>query len=256
MAEFEEKARQVLCKLGGRGRLKQRADGYRIVGVRGAKAVLPPPFVERLRACGWLRDEDDGLALSQAGEAWRMQADTDPFAAQHRVLNTRLIKDERGRDCYVVANAAESPLASLRTRGLVNAIQFEAGERLRRDFTIAQLTPRMGVDYSAPVGRGSYRPDIADTALAARQRFNRAMHAAGPGLSDVLFDVCCYLKGIEESEKDRNWPRSSAKVVLRIALDRLVEHYGMHAPRRARTRVWVKEEPQPALPTGEGGSRV
>lgn len=243
MADFEEEARRILCKLGGRGRLKPSGDGYRIFGVRAAKTVLPSSFVDRLRARGWLSDEDGGLALSQAGEIWCRQGDVDPFSAQHRVLNTHRIKDERGRECYVVANAAESPLELLRTRGLISAIQFEAGEKLRRDFTIAQLTPRMGVDYSAPVGRGTHRPDIADTALAARQRFNLAMRAAGPGLSDVLFDVCCYLKGIEESEKDRNWPRSSAKVVLRIALDRLAQHYGMHAPRRARTRVWVKEEP-------------
>lgn len=243
MPEFEEEARRVLGKLGGRARLRRCGDGFRIFGVRGRQTLLTSSFVERLCARGWLSEDGGAFALAQAGEVWCRQTDADPYADQHRVLDTHLIKDERGRECYVVANAAESPLTLLRTRGLINAIQFEAGEKLRRDFTIAQLTPRMGVDYSAPVGRGTYRPDIAHTALAARQRFNRAMRAAGPGLSDVLFDVCCYLKGIEESEKDRNWPRSSAKVVLRIALDRLAEHYGMYAPRKARTRVWVKEEP-------------
>ena len=79
--------------------------------------------------------------------------------------------------------------------------------------------------------------------LAAKQRFAAAMRAAGPGLADILFDVCCHLSGLEQSERSRGWPRASAKVVLQIALDRLAQHYGMlFAPRPARVRAWVKED--------------
>jgi hypothetical protein len=139
-------------------------------------------------------------------------------------------------------NAAESPLALLRRRQMIGVVQFEAGDKLRRDYTIGQLTPRMGVDYSAPVGGRSFRPDLAETVLAARQRFNRALCAAGPGLAEVLFDVCCYLMTLDECEKNHAWPRGSARVVLSLALDRLAGHYGMTAPSAARMRSWSKED--------------
>jgi hypothetical protein len=248
-ADLEREARLVLRRLGVGAHLERCNDGSFLLAGKRARRAVGAAVVSFMRARDWLREEGGVLVASEAGRAWlsRSQAGEVDFAAQHRVLNTRLIKDDRGRDCYVVVNAAESPIGFLRQRGLITHLQFEAGEKLRRDFTMAQLTPRMGVDYSAPVGRRSLRPEtlITETALAAKQRFNRAMRAAGPGLSDVLFDVCCILRGLEESERARNWPRASGKVVLRLALDRLVEHYGMRTRRRGPIRSWVKErEPE------------
>jgi hypothetical protein len=64
----------------------------------------------------------------------------------------------------------------------------------------------------------------------------------GPGLSDLLFDVCCALKGLETAEKDKGWPRRSGKVVLALALDRLAAHYGIRgASTRAPIRSWSAE---------------
>ena len=145
----------------------------------------------------------------------------------------------------VILNEGESPLGWMRKRSIVDATQYAAGERLRRDFTLAQLAPRLGVDLSAPVVLGSRGANnaafISETALAAKQRFSSAMKGVGPGLSDLLFDVCCHLQGLEEAKRAKSWPRRSAKVVLRIALDRLAAHYGMRAPERARVRSWREE---------------
>jgi hypothetical protein len=246
---FERQASRILLRLSNGAHLSRCTDGSCVMVSRSGRRdghVLAAALIAAMCGKNWLREENGVLAATEAGSDWlkRRRAADDPYAAQHRLLATRLVKDERGRECYVVVNAAESPLAALHQRGFVEALQFEAGERLRRDFTLAQLTPRMGVDYGAPVGRRSHRPEtlIADTALAARQRFNRAMHAAGPGLSDVLFDVCCYLRGLEECERIRRWPRASARVVLRIALDRLAEHYGMQLRGGGKIRSWSKED--------------
>jgi hypothetical protein len=78
--------------------------------------------------------------------------------------------------------------------------------------------------------------------LAAKQRFSAAMRAAGPGLNDLLFDVCCHLRGLGEAERAKRWPARSAKVVLAIALDRLAEHYGLRVRGRARVRAWQMAE--------------
>lgn len=137
--------------------------------------------------------------------------------------------------------AEESPLAWLaRRRGrdgrpLVDAVQVEAGERLRADFTFGGLQPRTTVDWSAfggggPASRrvpGGATVDLADAALAARERVNRAIAAVGPELAGVLVDVCCFLKGLVAVERERGWPARTAKVVLGLALDRLAAHYGI-----------------------------
>ena len=55
------------------------------------------------------------------------------------------------------------------------------------------------------------------------------MEALGPGLSDVVFRVCCFLEGLETAEKRLGWSARSGKVVLKIALERLALHYGIAA---------------------------
>jgi hypothetical protein len=82
---------------------------------------------------------------------------------------------------------------------------------------------------------------MTDTVLSARQRFNRAMRAAGPGLSDLLFDVVCHLRGLEDAERAYGWPHRSARVVLGIALNALACHYGLRVTGEPRLRSWRSE---------------
>lgn len=153
----------------------------------------------------------------------------------------------------VLADADESPLAWLarRTgrdgRPHITPLQFAAGERLRADFTRAGMAPGLGVDWSRPAG-GSRRPgalDPTETMIAARQRVVRALDAAGNDLAGLLLDVCCFLKRLEAVEAERRWPARAGKVVLRIALDRLADHYGLtqtaRGPARSHTRTWLAE---------------
>lgn len=161
-----------------------------------------------------------------------------PFAARHRLPGRRVVRIGT-EEVPVDINEAESPLGWLRRRKgadgkpLIGDAQFEAGEKLRADFTLGQMTPRVTSDWSgAPVsgGRRSALRDpaeIADHALAARERVARALEAAGPGLSGILLRVCCHLEGLEAAERSFGWPKRSGKLVLQIALDRLVQHYGI-----------------------------
>lgn len=137
-------------------------------------------------------------------------------------------------------NLSESPLAWLRRRKdkdgrpMINAAQFEAGERLRADFRFAQMTPRVTTNWQAGiVGRQStktapgHKLDFSDNVVAARQRVRRALASVGPELAGILIDVCCHLKGLEDAERTAGWPQRSAKIVLQLALNGLARHYGL-----------------------------
>ena len=132
----------------------------------------------------------------------------------------------------VTANLAESPLGWLVRRGMVSPRQFEAGERLRADFTRASLAPRTTMAWDAgPAARGSRGApeglDATTAQLAAKRRFEAAVAAVGGGLADVLWRVVCSGEGLETAERALGWPARAGKVVLLLALDRLADFYGL-----------------------------
>ncbi|MBI1328341.1 MAG: hypothetical protein GC166_00405 [Alphaproteobacteria bacterium] len=236
------------------GRLKRITEGaFALVdaqGLRRRAMDVSAQSVKTFSRRGWVRIGEDGLyALTPAGQGVvrRLLARERPFSAQHAILETRRITEDDGTERFVTVNEAESPLGWLYKRKAIDAVQLAAGERLRRDFTIAQLTPRLAVDLSAPSmgGRRGMKtaPPLSDTVIAAKQRFGRALAAVGPGLSDLLFHVCCHLSGLEDCERALGWPQRAAKVVLVLGLDRLAEHYGMRvaAPLFGRIRGWQAE---------------
>ncbi len=157
-----------------------------------------------------------------------VQPDTAPEVA-NRLLATRMLSPADAVDrLRVTVNLAESPLAWLVRRGHVSAAQFEAGERLRADFMRAGQAPRVTMRWdAAPGGKNLAAPDPTTSQISARQRFDAAVAAAGPGLSDVLWRVVCLGEGLETAERAMGWPSRAGKLVLALALDRLVAHYGI-----------------------------
>jgi len=159
---------------------------------------------------------------------------------QGRLLTERRIEagiasdmalDERpGRS--VTVNAAESPLGWLLSRGLVTRRQYDAGERLRADWERAQLAPRVTMSWdAAPVARGrgasARAPDLSGAQIEAKQRFDGAIAAAGPGLSDILWRIVCAGEGMRDAETALGWPARAGKLVLVFALDRVAAYYRM-----------------------------
>lgn len=161
-----------------------------------------------------------------------------PFLAQHRLEGTRTAADPlTGAPEMLRVNLGESPLGWLAKRRGPDGTPFltpeevEAGDRLRADFEAAQMGPSVAQDWSrflAPVdcGTGGRKGDGAVAGPSgARERVGAALGALGPGLSDVALRVCCFLEGLEACEKRMGWAARSGKVVLKIALQRLVAHY-------------------------------
>ena len=111
---------------------------------------------------------------------------------------------------------AESPLAWLARRkardgrALIEPVQLQAGERLRADFTRAQMMPRVTANWTSSVAQDRRNGGVAtftEAAVAARQRVRRALESVGPEFTGLLLDVCCFLKRLEDVERERGWPR-------------------------------------------------
>lgn len=229
-------------------------------GARGAMAV-DEGILQTLAARGLAMRRGAVLELSEAGRscaagAWQRG---EPLAARPREIEQAAITGEKGVETVPV-NAAESPLAQLaRLKGrdgspFLAAQEREAGERLRSDFTRAQMLPRLGANWEASVatGRRGGGPggaaDITDVALAARLRVEKALVAVGPELSGVLVDICCFLKGIETVEFERGWPVRSAKLMLKTALSALARHYRPPVPAtQARVLHWGTADYRPRI---------
>ena len=131
-------------------------------------------------------------------------------------------------------NVAESPIAALaRRKGrdgkpLLSDDLVAAGERLREDFELGQMGPRVAQNWDKFLtggDRGTFNTSQGSGPEAARDRVAAALRELGPGLGDVVLRCCCFLEGMEQAEKRMGWAARSGKIVLKIALQRLKRHY-------------------------------
>lgn len=146
-------------------------------------------------------------------------------------LIEQVIEDPAGRAQRVMVNPGESPLSWLHARGHVSDRQCAAGDMLRQDWEKAGLGARVTMRWDAAPreggrrGGGGGRGDPTLTQMAARERFDGAVKAAGPGLADILWRVVCAGEGLVAAEKALGWPSRAGKLVLTLALDRVAGWY-------------------------------
>jgi hypothetical protein len=154
------------------------------------------------------------------------------FGDQHRDLQDRDTDDGR----KLRYNAAESPVAVLARRRDKDGQVFldndlvAAAERLREDFELAQMGPRVAQNWDRFLTGGDHGAarraiNASPGAQSAKDRVAAALTDLGPGLGDVTLRCCCFLEGLETAEQHLGWAARSGKVVLRIALQRLRRHY-------------------------------
>ncbi|MEQ1901339.1 MAG: DUF6456 domain-containing protein [Devosia sp.] len=221
-----------------------------VFSVDGVSA--PARFVSGLIGAGALDGDALTCRANDVTRNWLRREMLEPgdFAGQHRATA------RRGEH---VVSLVESPLARLaaapvKGKPFLEVRHLEAGDRIRRLVEKARLQPRTTMTYSASRTAGSQQNHIADLSdLAADARKSLAeLHAILPrDCAGVVLDVCGFLKGLQQVETERGWPRRSAKLVLRIGLDKLADHYGIgnHAIGKAngKPRNWMAEDARPHL---------
>jgi hypothetical protein len=235
------------------------ADG--LTAADGRRQPIAPAVLAQALSLGLLHR--DGARLSPLPEARahlkrRLCDAQTPFAGQHRDMAEVTVLRDGARE-RALANRLESPLASLARLkeksgdAYLPDGAFAAGERLHADFTRGGLQPKMTMSWEPRIasrqkGDAGMGRDLTDTALAARLRVARAIEAIGPELSGVALDVCCFMKGLETVERERQWPARSAKLMLRAALLALARHYAPPANVARHSHAWGVEGYRPDLP--------
>jgi hypothetical protein len=131
-----------------------------------------------------IRRADGTIAISDVGRAHLARLELartgsiDPFQGQHLGIGDATIETPHGRRKVTIA-VAESPLSWLARRkardgsALISPEQLQAGERLRADFTFAQLGPA-----SPPIGRHRSRGIAAGAAATHHFRMQLLRRAS------------------------------------------------------------------------------
>lgn len=150
----------------------------------------------------------------------------------------RAVIEADGRTSLKTANLGESPIAWLARRRdasgrpWLTLVEVAAAEKLRDDFVLAGTLGRLTMSWSpAARTRGGRGPgaEPAERARAAKDRIARALDEVGPGLREILEQVCFAGTALEAAERALGLPRRSGKAVLKLALARLTAHYGLAA---------------------------
>ncbi len=265
MAEAGKVDRHVarLLRFLGHGGCRLAEDGGSVRFVRpdGAETVVAPEIVAACQRRGLALRRGDRLFATSEARAWLRRfiaAREEAFLDQHRSVASVEVGagDARETVRFNLAATPLSTLARLRDRAgeaWLSPDALVAGERLARDFHYGALQPRVTQSYEPRVGEPS-RPgpggaaELKDSVVAARLRVASAVEAMGPELSGVALDVCCFEKGLETVERERQWPPRSAKLMLRTALLQLHRHYNPPAPPpKRRSHAWGADGYRPEM---------
>lgn len=116
--------------------------------------------------------------------------------------------------------------------------ELEAGAHFQRDYNRAfgigsraqNFTP-VQVDYT----RQNQEELSTVSRIDASQSYKQAKAVLGRGLEQAVDVICGEGKSFERLEREQYWARGSGRTILKLALQRLAEHYGTrpgHVPRR------------------------
>jgi hypothetical protein len=248
----------VLVFLASGAKIAKSAEEGQLRLTSGAQTLSAPLTVlTSLAAAGLIVRNAQQVVLSPAGRE---------LAAQLRQRPGLELQERQAGNSdtpkMLLINRDESPLSALqrgaRTGGkpFLSQSEYDAGERIRSDFTRAMLLPRTSANWTASVTSGRRAGEsngvetLTNSALAARQRVDAALAGLGHDLSGAVADICCFLKGFEQVEMERQWPKRSAKFMLKAGLAVLALHYWPQAPHAQKMRRWGAPDYRPEINAG------
>ena len=227
---LEQEAMRILRRLCEKGAvLAVATDMDKAVVVRdGANgqstrtAVVERDIAQAMALKNWIEQQTSGRvvryqimtagrsALSEMlkNSPYTRIGELEEYAAQHREWGEKTLPDtDTGRPKRVRYNLSESPLTGLSRRRDKDGKPFlsdalvHVGERLREDFELAQMGPRVAQNWDRFLtsgGRGGFAPDsgVGDGPSAARKRVADVMADLAPGCLMSCCVVVVTLRGL------------------------------------------------------------
>lgn len=127
---------------------------------------------------------------------------------------------------------------------------LEAARRISQLAQRAQLRHKQTMTYEHRISAArASADDIPDFAYDARTRLNSVLKQLPAECAGVIWDICVFEQGLQHVEQARRWPRRSAKLILRIALEHLALIFGLTERAQgldaARMNTWRQDGARP-----------
>ncbi|MCF6325803.1 MAG: DUF6456 domain-containing protein [Devosiaceae bacterium] len=198
--------------------------------IRGG-CSLAASEVENLVSSGVLVLKNDKCFASDAAAAWlrRQLSGGTGFGEQHRQIEKTgdgLCLNLRESALRILATKTKGKPAFLLPHHLATANRVHA--LIMRTQMIQRTT--MSYDPGRVGGKksgSSVTFDLADSAVDAKKQLAQLLDKLPLDCAGVIMDVCGFQKGLQLIETERQWPRRSAKLILRIGLEQLAEQFGL-----------------------------
>jgi hypothetical protein len=204
------------CSLPMDNVLQLRAQG--VVSIKQNGQVIARP-----EARAWLKRKR--LAKAQS-EAMKNVANTATAIISANDTITRLAKVPckavKGEGAFLAPHHVET---ANRISALVQKAQIRAHITQNLD---ALAMPKQSGNGSAA--------EIGDFAMDCRNQLTALLDILPNDCARVLLDVCGFDKGLQQIEFEMQWPRRSAKLVLRMALDHAANHWRIDAVAQGRRK--------------------
>ena len=212
--------------------VRETSDGHSL-----RTAVVDRSIAQAMALQDWIKSDDPNARIARYFLTFEGQRALRELTAKEENIAAGLVQtsdskrrlEESERPQGARYGLGESPIMGLARRKDKEGIPFltqelvAAGERLRQDYEVADINVADSDQCLAVLG-GETNTSHKEI-CAARTRLKRALEDLGPGLTEVAMECCCFLNGLEVTEKKMGWSSGSGKIVLRIALTRLQKHY-------------------------------
>jgi len=253
----KRKLKFVRSILGGNIAFKSKNELYRLQikdgSVDRGGCSLGISEVEKLVSGGILIVKGDKCFASDAAAAWlkRQLSDGDGFGEQHRQI-------EKSREGLCL-NLCESALRILATKtkgrpAFLLPHHLAAANRIHALVMRTQMIQRTTMSYDPGRVGGknsgsSVAFDLADSVVDAKKQLYQLLEMLPADCAGVVMDVCGFQKGLQLIEIERQWPRRSAKLILRIGLEQLAVQFGLSnvatGAKSTGSRSWIQPGSHP-----------